>query len=178
MQNQRAAHVAAGAGVSAAEAKRMLGRDIERVPEDVEQWSRNFAIPRDIVRRIARGNLSDDEEMAGMMREVQLVQESMFKIYSEIKEYSDSLNATQPDWRSSEQRALSHILLHVESLLLNAAIEAVERERLCVDVKCYDGCLIRRDPGVPVDDAMVQRVEEYVRAKTGYIMRLKVKPFD
>jgi hypothetical protein len=177
VQNQRAAHVAAGAGVSAAEAKKMLGRDIERVPEAAEQWARNFAIPRDIVRRIARGNLSDDEEMAGMMREVQLVQDGMFKTYSEIKEYSDSLAATQPDWRSSEQRALSQILFHVESLL-DAAIEAVERERLCVDVKCYDGCLIRRDPGVPVDDAMVQRVEEYVRAKTGYIMRLKVKPFD
>lgn len=85
----------------------------------------------------------------------------------------------QKDIKQNSEGSFVSLVTHTcEKRMLQHMKEFFEQEGQSVDVLVFDGCQIRKDPLKVVDQELLDRCREHVRAKTGFDVPLAIKPMQ
>lgn len=78
---------------------------------------------------------------------------------------------------NKEARVMSYYLQTIEREILFAMIEGFASLNYEVDVPIHDGGLVRRiNKDIPLEEAVLRIVENFIQQKTGYTIKLAIKP--
>ena len=162
-------------------AKKVLNQDLVEVQKYVEhreEYLKRTELSRDDAKqeiiRIFYGGLTNNDFLKPLKTEVH----RFTKRLSELTEHAELFKYCKTNNDNVYGSFLSHILQTEERHCMLAMKEAFENMKLNVDVLCYDGVMVRKDRSVPVNDDVLRAVEAHVLEKTGYEVKLVIKPFS
>lgn len=72
----------------------------------------------------------------------------------------------------------SHIVQTEERKILESMVHWFNENNYRVDVLAYDGAQIRKEEGKEITDDILTIVETIIQSDTGYVIKLKIKPFE
>ena len=110
-----------------------------------------------------------------------LYRQEMFKIAENVKHaFSDHYKLVSKKKETNREKmssCLSYVITTEEHKILMCINNYLESKGRNVDVLIYDGCLVRKLPNeVHMDEEIIKQCEEFITQKTGYTIKLVVKP--
>lgn len=115
--------------------------------------------------------------LISLQNEVQIIYEAYIKTEEgkNMKRRATDQSKTKK-WINIQGSTINYHLCKMENEILTTIVRKLWDMRLDVGVFCFDGCMIYKDERV--DDELLKSLEEEIKDKLGYDIRIKVKEMD
>jgi hypothetical protein len=123
---------------------------------------------RDSVDFVNNNKIPDD--MTAMKREMK----QLYKLIKDTNNHNDLYKYLVTQDKNIQGSFMAYIIQTEERRCLESIIEILEDNDKQVDVLSYDGCMTRGINNIP--ESLLNEAEEHVFNKTGYNIKLKIKP--